>query len=136
MRRSMFLGVLLLLGGCGSPATLPELAVFEATCVTDGIRIDGSDVTPYNMPGTGVVEIRGANLVRGPCALPIVGFDGHAFDLTAGSCTETDRHSFYDGGFGTLDGDALAFEIDGATEELATGVRFEYHSTCTATRID
>ena len=132
MRRSMFLGVLLVLGGCGSPAALPELAVFDGTCVSEGVQINGAEVTPYDLTSAGVVEIRAANLVRGPCAMPIIGFDGVAFDLTASSCEEDGRHMYLDGGMGTLDGDTLRFEVDGATEELSTGIRYEYHSTCTA----
>jgi hypothetical protein len=132
--RRILIACVLALGGCASEQTI-ENGVFEATCVSEGVRIDQDGEEPYDVTHSGTVEIRNGVLVREPCGMPIVGFDGYAFDLVSTSCEEPTRTSYFDGGMGTLEGDALRWEVDGVSEELATGVRYEYHSTCTATRI-
>lgn len=133
--RRILIACVLALGGCTTYGQMIENGVFEATCVAEGVRIDQDGEEPYSVTHNGVVEIRNGILVREPCGMSIVGFNGYAFDLVGASCEEPTTTSYFDGGTGTLEGDVLRWEVDGTTEELATGVRYEYRSTCTAMRI-
>lgn len=122
----------LALAGCGSAEPIAD-GVYNGTCVSSGVQItlDGTE-TPYMITQSGVVEIRRGLLIRGDCAIPIIGYDGRAFDLTATGCEEPETTSFFDGGSGTLGNGVLRFEVDATTDRLEDGTRFEYHAACEA----
>lgn len=134
MRRLWILCVLLL--GCGGSSQLPDLAVFEGTCVSDGVRIDAAGATPYHEEQHGEITIRNGVMTQGPCNVPIIGFDGRDFDMTSTSCElASGVRMFVNDGAGTLEGDRLTIKSWTTIDDTETGVTLEFTSSCTATRV-
>lgn len=129
MRRGL-LACVLALAGCGPSGPIAN-GVFDTICTSDGVRHDASGATAYTVTQAGVLEIRNGQLVEGPCATSIHGFDGESFDLGPNGCDiEPGVVRFIEDGAGTLKDGMLTFKVWATIDRFNEGVTYEFTSAC------